>query len=68
MCGELRKLLESLKDRFKRENVPDIRDIHVYGGLFLAGTGLFMWSPALSFTIIGFILFIMGAPFPRGPK
>jgi len=49
-------------------NPVDIRDFHIYGGLILAGTGLFLYSPAISLTVIGLILFIMGAPFPGRPK
>lgn len=41
-----------------------MRDFHIYGGLIMAGYGLFLLYPWLSFTVVGLILFVMGAPFP----
>lgn len=58
---------QALKAKFntlKEANPADIRDFHIYGGLIMSGYGLFLLYPWLSFTVIGLILFIMGAPFP----
>ena len=34
-----------------------IRNVAVFGGLWMAGIGLWMYAPWLSLTVIGFILF-----------
>ena len=38
----------------------DIRDLFVFGGLFLMGYGLFLLRPWLGFAVSGFILVIIG--------
>jgi len=39
---------------------PDLNDIFILGGLALAGYGLWLYKPWISFTVIGFALFILG--------
>lgn len=38
----------------------DIRDVHIYGGLVLAGTGAWLVSPPLALTGVGVALTLMG--------
>jgi len=57
--GEIRHFSRFL-EVLKTKNPVDIRDFHIYGGLIMAGSGLWLYSPALSLAITGFIMLFLG--------
>jgi hypothetical protein len=46
----------------------DIRDLFVFGGLFLVGYGLYLFEPWVSYVIVGLILMSIGLFFGRAKK
>lgn len=53
--------------RIPRPDV-DVRDVHFYGGLVLAGVGLAQVSPALAAVVVGGALAAVGYFMPRRAK
>jgi hypothetical protein len=56
----LTKQIIKIPSWIKEKNPIDLRDCHIYGGLIMAGIGLYLYSPNIAFTVIGFILFLLG--------
>jgi hypothetical protein len=44
-----------------------IQDLLTFGGLAMAGVGLWLYAPWISFTVVGFLLFGIGI-FPSVKK